>query len=444
MAKLTTNFFSGFFRPILLERVYKNLLEKLNIIKVYLKNNKKSISSVEPVDLFIALCVLVLMISPIISNFILRLNTGIKRTEMFLSVRCEELFGKDTTQTLLREFEERNPDLQIKTAGEKSREPDILIFDENDYNDLVARGALASLETYIHTENRTVQFAVPLVSFMDLLFYNIELLKNAGFARPPKTRDEFFACAKAVSDGGGASGAAMSLNFNDKQALSRDVFSWIWASGGDFWSGTKGPIINSKSVIGDISFLGRLYREGVLAPRTFDMTGERRLEEFAQGKIAMITASTHDIPLLRKKMGDGAFGITAIPGSVGKYNIGLSGCYAGISSNCAYPDEAWTFLVFLIEQSSSLCEELKAVPGVVSGLFPGAYIKDDPFYLKAWNIFESSEIVQGFSGKAGWKAYSLILQEEMQAFFENMQTAEETAALIQRRWDTVFLANNVE
>ncbi|MDR0486741.1 MAG: extracellular solute-binding protein, partial [Treponema sp.] len=169
----------------------------MNIIKVYLKNNKKSISSVEPVDLFIALCVLVLMISPVISNFILRLNTGIKRTEMFLSVRCEELFGKDTTQTLLREFEERNPDLQIKTAGEKSREPDILIFDENDYNDLVARGALASLETYIHTENRTVQFAVPLVSFMDLLFYNIELLKNAGFARPPKTRDEFFACAKA-------------------------------------------------------------------------------------------------------------------------------------------------------------------------------------------------------------------------------------------------------
>jgi len=385
------------------------------------------------------------MVSPLVINFFYGFNAGSKLKELYLSPHCEELFGKELTEALLRDFGERNPDLSLRllnTAVE--READIFIFDEGEFSGLASSGALMPFEPFPDSETDGQQLAVPLVSFMDLLFYNIDILKAAGFDRPPKTRDEFLAFAQTVAGSdspalSGVFGTAMGLSLHDRQALSRDIFSWIWAAGGDFWSAENGPVINTRAMVSDISFLGRLYREGALAPESFDTAGNQRLEEFSQGKIAMIIASSGAIPFLRDKMGDGAFGVTTIPvpASAGKYSAGLSSLYAGINASCAYPAEARNFLVFLAEQSPLLCAELKAVPGDISQLFPGDYVKDDPFYSKAQDIFEASKIAQGFSGKAGAQEYEKAFIEEIRAFFGNTQTAQETANAIQQRWNAV-------
>jgi len=429
-----------------------SLLGKENIVNVYRKNVKKSIYFSERIDLFVVLSVFVLIITPVIINFAFKPNTGSnkKRTELFLSPRCEELFGRERTKKLLSDFGELNPDLRVKLPNVQDEKegrgspPDILIFDESDFSGLVADGALMSLEPYSGYETETPQLAIPLVSFMDLLFYNIDVLKAAGFDRPPKTRDEFLSYAKTVSSGGNAAsaaaGAAAGLSPKDRQAVSRDIFSWIWSDGGDFWQAEDMPVINSRPLIADISFFGRLYREGALAPNSFEMTGDQRLEEFAQGKVAMMIASTRAIPYLREKMGDDAFGITTIPGSgvAGKYNIGLSGFYAGIGVSCTHPDKALNFLAFLAEQSPLLCAELKAVPGNVLNFIPGDYVKDDPFYSKARDIFESSEIIRGFSKMPAAEEFETAVREEIQIFFESGRTARETAEAIQRRWDAVL------
>jgi multiple sugar transport system substrate-binding protein len=300
-------------------------------------------------------------------------------------------------------------------------------------------------------ENETKQLAIPLVSFMDLLFYNIELLQAAGFDRPPKTRDDFLACAAAVSKDNNetVAGFAMGLSPKDKQSLSRDIFSWMWASGNDFWSGEEGPVINSRSISRDISFLGRVYREGILAPLSFDTTGDQLLERFAAGEIAMMIASTRAIPALREKMGNDAFGITTIPdsGQAGKYSIGLWGIYAGINSTGAYPQAARILLEYLFGSIPLFCVELNAVPGDVSDLFSSDYkdyMKDDPFYSKAWDIFESSQIVQGFSGTERGDEFETVVREELKKYFESEQPTTQraadaavaaTAAAIQQRWD---------
>jgi len=69
-------------------------------------------------------------------------------------------------------------------------------------------------------------------------------------------------------------------------------------------------------------------------------------------------------------------------------------------------------------------------------------MKDDPFYSKARDIFESSEIVQGFSKTAGAEVFERIVLEEMRGFFENSRTAEQTAAAIQKRWDEIPIVRN--
>jgi len=411
-----------------------NLLKKLDMLKIYLKNQKKSICSSDSgrIDRFIVIALAVLIIVPVIFKFSFRANAEVKKVNLSLSPRFEELFGSEMMETLLREFKERYPDLRLQiTEGS----PDILIFDEGEFSVLAAEGAFAKIDVYDeeHPLPVTNQLAVPLVSFMDMLFYNIGLLSAAGFDRPPKTRDEFIACAAAVS--GGNSGAALSLSSADRQALSRDVFSWVWAAGGNI----EPAEISNRAVIADINFFGVLNRNKVLAPRVFDTTGDQRLEEFADGKIAMMIASTRAIPFLRGRMRDGTFGITTVPttGGGGKYSVCLSRIYAGINVNCEYPEEARNFLIFLAEKSPLFCAELKAVPGKVSDLIPGDYVRDDTFYSKAWDIFEASEIVQGFSGRPGAQEYESAFLEELRVYFESDRSAQDTAAAIQKRWDAV-------
>jgi len=367
---------------------------------------------------------------------------------LYLSSNCEDIFGRELLEKLLLEFEENNPDIRIRMAydsaaavpEEKRTAPHILFFNEGDYSFLAAKNALLELSSYTNYESDVKQLAIPLVSFMDMLFYNIDILTAAGFDHPPKTRDEFTAYARAVSRGNfNAAGAAVSLSSDDKQALSRDIFSWIWTAGGNFWENGNKPSLNTRAVINDISFLGTLNRDNLLAPDIFKTTGAQRLEEFAEGKIAMMIASTQAIPFLREKMGDSAFGITTIPyaGTGGKYAIGISAIYAGISANADHADEAWNFLAFLAKKSQELCAELKAVPGMVSNIIPGDYVQEDDFYSKAWDIFEASDIAENFSNKPNAQEYQTAFLEEFRVFFEEGRTAQAAVNAIQQRWDEI-------
>nr|AXS01226.1 Bacterial extracellular solute-binding protein [uncultured bacterium] len=426
------------------------------------KNDKKSIYLSVRTEIVIIISVFILIISPFVFNAFSGQGGKEPQIELYLSADCEAFFGRELIEKLFLEFEEQNPNLKIRLLsdfGEKDREPDVFVFDKGDFNSLIAGGKLMPLEPFPGAEtavgdNESKQLAIPIVSFMDLLFYNIELLQAAGFDRPPKTRDDFLAFAGAVSKGNDEtiSGFAMGLNPKDKQSLYRDIFSWIWASGNDFWTDEKSPVINNRPIIRDISFLGRVYREEILAPLSFDTTGDQLLEKFAEGKTAMMIASTRAIPELREKMGNDIFGITTIPdsGQAGKYSVGLSGIYAGINSAAAYPQAARIFLEYLAGSIPLFCAELKAVPGDVTDLFSSDYkdyMKDDPFYSKAWDIFESSQIVHGFSGKARGEEFENIFFEELKIFFESGQPASQraadaaaaaAAAAIQQRWDEVY------
>ncbi|MDR0323504.1 MAG: extracellular solute-binding protein [Treponema sp.] len=430
-----------------------SLREKLSIITVYCKNIKKSIQDSIRIDIFLILGLFVLVSSPIIINLLLKFDTERKRINLFISPQIEKLFGKDMTEALLQEFREQNPELRIRllSAADENDEPDIFIFEEGDFSVLAAMNSLIKLNRYTNYEAGDIkameQLAIPLVSFMDLLFYNIDVLAAAGFDRPPKTREEFLNYARTVSNNealANVSGTAISLNPRDRQALSRDVFSWIWASGGDFWAEGNRPILNTVNMADDISFLCSLYNEKVLAHGIFEMTGEQRLEEFSRGKTAMMVASSRAIPFLREKMGDKAFGITTIPlagnsySPAGKYSVNLSGIYAGINTKCANPDEAWRFLLFLAEKAGLFCEVFKAVPGGVSNIVPGDYARNDTFYSKAWDIFEASRVVQGFSRMPAAKEYENIFWEELRFFFRSNRTAQATITAIQQRWDEKF------
>jgi multiple sugar transport system substrate-binding protein len=339
--------------------------------------------------------------------------------------------------SLIGEFEERNPDIRVKLGGGPREEADIIAFDEGRFTVFLQQDRFASLQAYVPDGPENGPWVIPLVTFMDLLFYNIDTLKAAGFDRPPKTWAEFLDCARAVrgQEGAGKFGAALAISPAEPGGIRRDVFSWLWASGaGIVREGTVD--FRSRPVRETLEFLGRLHAEGLLSPGSFEKTGAEKTEEFIQGKIALMISPVDTIPVLRKRMG-GDFGVTRIPGPAayaGKPAIGPSLWYAGISNSCKHPDQAWTFLSFLAEQSPFLAAQVQAVPGAINS--PGEYIQADELYSKAWEIYETSELIQEFSGFSRREELETIIREELASFFAEQKTAAETAEAIQNRWDS--------
>jgi ABC-type glycerol-3-phosphate transport system substrate-binding protein len=351
---------------------------------------------------FILLAALIVVIALIVFS---RISGGpsISRHHIDISIssQFENLFGGDLADALIKDFEKQRPDLRITMAAENA---DILFFDDGEFGRLRKGSKLLALNPYIaaNTEadrehsvpEQDTQWALPLMSFMDLLFYNIDILQAANFDRPPKTRAEFLTTARAVARASEGQDSVYSFALDLSQGPRRSVYPWIWAAGGEIntsETSSNEPPVLSRAAVETIAFFGQLQREGLLSPG--GETGAQRLTEFAKGKIAMITGSARDIAFLQRNNLN--FGITTIPGTTqGKNRLGLLKIYAGISADCALHDEAWAFLSFIAGKGPVLAEALTAIPGSLPAAFPGDYIVKNPLYSKAWDIFEAAEIVE--------------------------------------------------
>jgi multiple sugar transport system substrate-binding protein len=333
----------------------------------------------------------------------------------------------------------------LRSAGESPFAPDIVGLDPFWFEDLVRQDLLEELEPWESTENLPMELSWGsdrgyekwgrhVIFFTNPLYYNIALLRDAGFDRPPKSRAEMLAYARALTDAAaGRYALAMALGPENPLGVYRDVFSWIWALSPQAFRESK-PDFSSRSIAGALDFLRELRQEGCLVPGTFSKTEAEKREDFIQGRAAMMIASVADIRLLRQRMGEGVFGITAIPGESsfeGKPLLGLTGWSLGIPRSAAHKDEARAFLSFLLERGPLIAEKAHAVPGSLGRAFSAG----DPLYAKAYDMYTAGETVQEFSGVSGVDKFEALVREQLYALFEEGRTTEETAEQIQQQWE---------
>jgi multiple sugar transport system substrate-binding protein len=365
----------------------------------------------------------------------------IDRTLVFAQWWEDEL-EEGVLEALAEDFERQNPGFKIRLERKSRDEVKALIAGTPaDAKARKKKGAdIYSLEGFwlndladnllplnaVDGENR----ALPVISFINPLFYNIGLLKAAGFNRPPKNQAELLAYAQAIANSG-KYGAILALGGDNPDSVNRQLLSWIWPAalirsenGGDAFQFT------SKAVVETLSFLNQL--KPFLYPAPFAVTEETRLAVFTDGKAAMMIGPVSDIAAIRKKTNN-EFGITTIPAPaayVGKPVFSLSTWYAGIAADSGQPEKAAAFTAFLAERASLLARSAFAVPG--SGKRDSELTKTDPLYSKACDMYDAGEMVRE-TGRA--RALNAVIYEEVKRMFEGVQTPEETAAAIQRRWE---------
>jgi multiple sugar transport system substrate-binding protein len=333
----------------------------------------------------------------------------------------EDDLRENSLLDLIEEFESFHDGIKIVLSFKSYEDLKRSLFDsaENGFTgDIIALDPLWVPEL----KNRKIieSANLPLLSFISVLYYNIDILKEAGFSRPPKSRSEFLACARAIS-GREDNRWGLVMDETGSRQIYNDVYPWFWAAGLQLL-GDGRPTVNSRQFIEGLSFLSSLNSEGLILHGS-------KLEDFGSGKAAFMISSTKDITYIRERLGETSFDISNVPfpdNFAGKTYYGDFQWAVAISSNSAHKEEAALFADFLAGKASILSEKAEAMPG-------GSISSRDPFYLKAWDIAIAAEPAREFAGLP-WAELEKIFREERDLLFAGESAPAETAAAVQRRW----------
>ena len=351
-----------------------------------------------------------------------------------------EDIDEDVLRNIIAEFENSHEGIRI-ILNEKSYESlhfDLFDFAEEDETQAPAPpGDVIALDPLWVPGllNRGVieSAEVPILSFINVLYYNIEILREAGFTRPPNTRNEFLTFARAVAaNRENRMAYALGLGLGGSRGIHNNVYPWIWAAGARLINNGN-PVVTSAPVVQSLTFLASLSSEGLIAPGAFYADSRKKLEDFVSGRTAFMIAPTRHIGFVREQMGDAAFNITSVPlldNQTGTPFFSPLGWTLGIHSASAHMEEARLFSAFLAGRASYLSNS-------ASGTIP-ASSPQDPFYSNIWEIALAGETALDFSGLAAEPVLEEIFREELSALFAGTASPAETAAAIQQRWLAVL------
>jgi multiple sugar transport system substrate-binding protein len=342
---------------------------------------------------------------------------------------------------------------QIVVGAASGTLSDVVGLDGAWVNGLAKQGAIASMDSLmadakydqtqiadiIKVNGQSVMF--PLASFVYPVFVNLDLAKAAGVDTLPSNRTEFAEAAKKMTNAGNNQyGWVLPLSLQNPGGIQNDVMSWVWASGASMLKDGK-PDLENDAVVGTLEYIKSLQDAGVISPGIFAKKEQDKVEEFVNGRVAMMVDSLAHINLIRERNPKLNFGISALPavdGYDGKRGLPYASWGIGISNSSEHKAEAWKLVEYLMspDVNSRLVSIANAFPGNVHA--KPDFSKSDPLFEEAFKIFQSGRLANEFVGLPVAEDLMRDMNVEVQKMFEGQQSAKEAAANTQKQWLVEF------
>lgn len=370
-------------------------------------------------------------------------------------------------QGLIDQFEEENPGITVELisgpyastkeqlfAGAASGTmPDVVGLDGAWVSDFAQQGAIADL-TALMDENgmddsklaSQIQidgstYMIPVVNFVYPLFVNTDLLAQAGITEVPSTRSEFEAAAQAVTGLGTASGWVLPLSLEAPNGIQNDVMSWNWASGGSMLDEDGLPDLTNDDVVSTVEFVQGLWDDGVIAPGSFTMKEQDKVEEFTNGRVGMMIDSLSHINLIQESNPDLNFDIAAIPaedGYDGERGIPYASWGIGVADGSDHQAEALKLVEFLM--STDVNSELSTIANAFPGNTDSApeFGEGKELFEKAFEIYQSGYPANEFTGLPVAEDLMRQFDTEFQKLLEGQVSVDEMLSTVQDSWSSEF------
>ncbi|MCI2956264.1 sugar ABC transporter substrate-binding protein [Agromyces atrinae] len=368
---------------------------------------------------------------------------------------------------LMDEFEAENPGITVEllsgpyastkeqlfagaAAGTMS---DVVGLDGAWVSDFAKQGAIADLTelmgevgyddsqlaSQIQVDGST--YMIPVVNFVYPLFTNDDLLAQAGVSAPPTNRTEFADAATAVAGlGGDTSGWILPLSLEAPNGIQNDVMSWVWSSGGTMLKDGQ-PDVTNADVTGAVEYIQGLWDDGVIAPGSFTMKEQDKVEEFTNGRVGMMIDSLAHINLIRETNPDLNFSISAIPaedGFDGERGIPYASWGIGVSDSSEHKEEAFKLVEFLMSEktNSTLSTIANAFPGNTESV--PEFVADDELFATAFEIYQAGYPANEFTGLPVAEQLMRLFDEQLQVTLDGGQSVDEMLKKTQEAWLSEF------
>jgi len=370
-------------------------------------------------------------------------------------------------RALMDEFEAQNPGIKVElisgpysttreqvvagaAAGTMS---DVVGLDGAWVSDFVKQGSLASLTDLMsqagyddsqlaaQIQLNGATYMIPVVNFVYPVFVNLDLLAAAGVENPPATRSEFAAAAQQLTESGeNVYGWVLPLSLEQPNGIQNDVMSWAWASGGSMMKDGL-PDVTNDQVRSASEFIKGLWDAGVIAPGSFSMREQDKVEEFTNGRVGMMISSLAHINMLRERNPDLNFAITALPaedGYDGKRGLPYASWGIGVSANSPHQAEAWKLVEYLMsaEVNSKLSSIANAFPGNVNST--PDFVETDELFAAAFDVFQTGYLANEFVGLPVAENLMREFAEQFQLYLDGSQSLDDTLNAAQEAWMAHF------
>lgn len=199
-----------------------------------------------------------------------------------------------------------------------------------------------------------VTYAIPFHNSTPILYYNENMLKQAGFNEPPKTWNEVVSVAKKLTDPAKGQWGIMIPSTND------DYGGWMLSAltrayGGAYYNADyPGEVYyHTASTKGALQFWRDLvYRDKVMPAGV--LNSKQISAAFFSGKLGMAMLSTGALGFMRENTKDFSLGVAMMPEKV-RRGVTIGGAslvsFKGISED--QKKAAWQFLSYLVSPEVS-------------------------------------------------------------------------------------------
>lgn len=196
-------------------------------------------------------------------------------------------------------------------------------------------------------------YGMPWILDTKYLFYNTDMLKQAGIAAPPKTWDELEADAKIIKDKKIVAYPIVA-SWSQTEALICDYATTTAAYGGSFYEGGK-PAFQKGGSLDAVKWMVKSLQDGTTNPNSKEYSEEDARKVFSAGEAAFALNWTYmyakaNDPAESKVVGK--VGVVPAPGVAGKSEASaVNGSMAlGITGGSTHADVAWKYISFLTSQ----------------------------------------------------------------------------------------------
>lgn len=226
-----------------------------------------------------------------------------------------------------------------------------------DRDDIFA-GALSAMQY----DNKL--YGMPWLNDVKYLFYNKEMLKQAGINAPPETWDELIADSKILKEKKIVDFPIV-WSWKQAEALSVDYALVAGSFGGKFIDNGK-PIVNDPNNIEALKFMQQSLKDGISNPSSPEYLEEDVRGVFSSGKAAFALNWTYMFGMAndpKESKVVGKVGIAQVPGTAKAGSATINGGMGlSIAKNSANPDEAWKYIQYLASKDFQKKHAKDALP----------------------------------------------------------------------------------